>query len=58
VLRPDDNRRTIKYCTVRANLLFKTIQRVLIALDFIADEMAIDNSDVGATFPVPQSKFI
>jgi len=58
MLRAHDNGRAVKHCAVNFDLVFKAIQRVLVALDFITDEMAVDNSDVSATFTVLQSQFV
>jgi hypothetical protein len=47
VLFSHDHRCTVKDCTINVDLLRKPAQGIFVALDFVSDEMAIDNGYIG-----------
>jgi hypothetical protein len=47
VLFSHDHRCTVKDCTINFDLLREPAKRIVVALDFVTDEMAVDNGYIG-----------
>jgi len=58
VLYSNNDRGAIEHIAVCLNLLIKSAKGVFVALDFISDEMTVDDGYVGPALAMLQPQFI
>jgi len=58
MLSPNNNRGVVEHIPIGLDLLVESAEGVLVALDFVSNEMPIHDGDISPTSAVFQSKFI